>query len=205
MSDKIKILAVKLVALAFIALAFMGLGGMIGHQRGLSSCPGLVSTADTVTAIDSTVTAGTVARPDADSLIRIDSVPYPVPYPVPLPSDTVHDTVYVYLALEHRLYEIPGKLKVWYSGIMTSIDSTLIYSHSTTITNTVTRTEHKEPLLTAYLGAGAMYNEKRINPYLVGEVRWNSPKTTFGLYGFIDHKGKCCTGLNVTYRIDLIK
>ena len=206
MTDKIKIFGFFfLMATAFVFVAGL-LGGIIGYNKGKASCPQCPQiTADTVAAIDSTVTGGTAVRPDADSLISVDSVPYPVPYPVYLPGDTVHDTIYVYLPVEHRLYEIPDTLKVWYSGVDPRIDSTMVYVRSTTITVDHFIAINKMPRLTAELGAGAMYLDKSVNPYLLGELRWNQPKTTFAAFGAIDQTGRWGAGLNVSYRMYLIK
>lgn len=201
------------IVLSFLlCLSLVWIGGCMGHRNGLKQCPQCPQiTADTLAAIDSTVTGGTAVRPDADSLISVDSKPVPVPLPVYIPGDTdtivEHDTVVVYLPYEHRLYEVPGKLKVWYSGIDPCVDSTMVYDHTTTITNTVDhfREVTKMPRLTANLGAGAMYCEKSINPYLVGEIRYNATKTTFAAFGAVDHMGRWGAGLNVTYRINIIK
>ena len=205
MTDKIKIFAAILLMFVVFAIGFILIGVMLGYGHGCPQCPEI--TADTVAAIDSTVTGGTAVRPNADSLISVDSVPYPVPYPVYISGDTVveHDTVVVFLPYEHRLYELPGKLKVWYSGVDPRVDSTMVYNHTTTITNTVTQTAYKMPRLTAELGAGAMYCYKTINPYLLGEIHYNAPKTTFAAFGAIDHQGRWGAGVNVTYRMNIIK
>ena len=211
MSDKTNGFDLVLLV-AIIAIIAAITGGIIGYNRGKASCPECPQVeTDTITSIDSTITGGTADRPDADSLISVDSKPVPVPLPVYIPGDTdtivEHDTVVVYLPYEHRLYEVPGKLKVWYSGIDPCVDSTIVYDHTTTITNTVDhfREVTKMPRLTANLGAGAMYCEKSINPYLVGEIRYNATKTTFAAFGAIDHQGRWSAGLNVTYRINIIK
>lgn len=201
MTDKIKIFAAALFMFGVFAIGFMLLGGMIGYGRGCPQCPEI--TADTVAAIDSTVMGGTEARPDADSLMFVDSVPYPVP--VYLPGDTVHDTIYIYLPVEHRHFGIPDTLDVWYSGTNPRIDSTRVYVRTNTITVDHFHDLTKMPRLTANLGAGAMYCDKSVNPYLLGEIRYNAPKTTFAAFGAIDHTGRWGAGVNVTYRINLIK
>ena len=203
MTDKIKIFAAILLMFVVFAIGFILIGVMLGYGHGCPQCPEI--TADTVAAIDSTVTGGTAARPDADSLMFVDSVPYPVPFPVYLPADTVRDTIYVYLPVEHRHFGITDTLDVWYSGTNPRIDSTRVYLHTTTITNTVNRDVFKMPRLTANVGAGAFYLDKSVNPYLLGEIRWNQPKTTFSAFGAIDHNGRWGAGVNVSYRIDLIK
>lgn len=125
--------------LLFVSGCF--LGGIIGHSKGVSSCPQCPEIAsDTVIFSDTTNISGSDDRPNADSLISADSIPYPVPYPIYLPGDTIceHDTVYVYLPYEHRLYSVPDTLDVWYSGVDACIDSAKVYGHTVTITNTVT-------------------------------------------------------------------
>lgn len=210
MSDKVKIFAFfVMIATVFVFVAGL-LGGIIGYEKGIASCPQCTGMAsDTITTKDTTDIAGTDVRPDADSLIHYDSVPYPVhvPYPIYLPSDTTkeHDTVYVYLPYEHRLYSLPDTLDVWYSGIDPCIDSVKVYNHTTTITNTIINTEYKTPRLTADFGACALYHENKVNPYLLGEVRYNARKTTFSVFGAIDHEGKWCAGGNVTYRFNILK
>lgn len=199
MNDKIKIFFAALLLFGVFAIGFILIGVMLGQGHGCPQCPEI--TADTVAAIDSTVTGGTEARPDADSLMFVDSVPYPVP--VYQPADTVRDTIYVYLPVEHRHFGIPDTLDVWYSGTNPRIDSTRVYLRSTTITNTVNRDVFKMPRLTADVGAGAFYHDKAINPYLLGEIRYNAPKTTFAAFGAIDHTGRWGAGLELTYRFTL--
>ena len=203
MTDKIKIFGALLLMFMVFAIGFVLIGVMLGYGHGCPECPQI--TADTVAAIDSTVTGGTAVRPDADSLISVDSVPYPVPVPVYLPADTVRDTIYVYLPIEHRHFGITDTLDVWYSGTNPRIDSTRVYLHTTTITNTVNRDVFKMPRLTANVGAGAFYHDKAINPYLVGQLRYNAQKTTFAAYGAIDHTGRWWAGLDVCCRLTLIK
>ncbi len=203
MTDKIKIFAAALFMFGVFAIGFTLIGVMLGYGHGCPQFPEI--TADTVAAIDSTVLGGTEARPDADSLMFVDSVPYPVPVPVYLPGDTVHDTIYVYLPVEHRHFGITDTLDVWYSGIDPRIDSIRVYLHTTVVTNTVEHEVFKMRRFTANLGAGAMYCDKAVIPYLLGEMRYNAPKTTFAAFGAIDHTGRWGAGLNVTYRINLIK
>lgn len=209
MSDKIKVTAFYTIMAACVAIAFIGLGGMLGYQRAMGKCQFMQPDTVYVHTIDSNAISGTAVRPEADSLIRQDSLPYPVPvpYPVYLPGDTVHehDTILVYLPYDHRLFHIDDTLDVWYSGIDPSIDSIIVYSH--TVTQTITQVQEvvKMPRLTADFGAGALYHENKVNPYLLGEVRYNARKTTFGVYGAINHEGKWGVGGNVTYRINILK
>ncbi len=198
-----------IVLLAVTVLISVLLGWIVGYNKGKASCPECFQIAtDTTISIDSTITGGTAERPDADSLIKADSVSFPVHKPSYLHGDTVYlpgDTVYVWMQYEHRLYEIPGQLKVWYSGIDPCIDSTMVYDRTKTITNYVLQTDYKMPRLTLDLGAGALYCDKGINPYLLGELRYNAKKTTFAAFGAIDHTGRWGAGINITYRINMIK
>ena len=211
MKKDINLTLIAVVVIIIAIFGFIWIGYGIGHRIGLNSCPEcpqLISS-DTLTETDTTDIAGTVARPDADSLISVDSTPFPVPVPLHPPGDTVHvhDTVkfYVWLPLEHRLFRLPDTLDVWYSGINTQIDSVRVYSHNTFITNEFERVSYKMPRLTAELGAGAMYTNETVTPYLLGKVSYNAEKTTFSGFGMIDNKGQWGAGLNVTYRFTIVK
>ena len=180
-----------------VALAFLGLGAMIGYQRGVSSCRGEVVT-DTVVVRDTV----TIDLFHTDTIVKTRLVPY---------TFTIHDTVdrvdsvLVELPIESHHTHIEDTADIWYSGFAAMIDSVKIYNHTTTIMKTERVEVAKTPLLTLDMGAGAMYREKNINPYLVGEMRCNARKTTWGAYGAIDQHGKWGAGLNVTYRIDIIR
>ena len=106
---KINATAIVIALVVCLCLGLVGLGGMIGYRRGVTSCPECpqVSTDTTIT-VDSTITGGTAERPEADSLISVDSTPFAVPYSFNIPGDavhdTVHDTVVFYLPYEHRIY-----------------------------------------------------------------------------------------------------
>lgn len=197
MSDKVKIFAFCLAVFTLTAVAFMGFGGLIGYQRGVAKCKTAVVT-DTIVKTDTV----TLVEAKIDTLIR---------YVDHIKAISVHDTIvrgdtiYAYLPYEYRLYEIPDTVKVWYSGIEPCVDSVKVYNHTTTITNTIVNTEYKTPRLTADIGAGALYHENKVNPYLLGEVRYNARKTTFSAFGAINHEGKWCAGGNVTYRFNILK
>lgn len=141
-----------------------------------------------------------------DSLTRIVWKPYPV---------AVHDTtfvirhttdsIFITLPYEHRHLHRPDTLDVWYSGVDARIDSAKVYDHHTTkIINHIAEVS-KMPRLTAGVGVGAMYAEKRVNPYLFGEIRYNAQKTTFTAFGGINHEGKWGAGGSVSYRFDIIR
>lgn len=197
MSDKVKIFAFCIAVFSLTAVAFMGFGGLIGYQRGVAKCKTNVVT-DTIVKTDTV----TLVEPRVDTLIRIVDRLHPVAV-----HDTIvrGDTIYAYLPYEYRLYEIPDTVKVWYSGIESCVDSVKVYNHTTTITNTIVNTEYKMPRLTADIGAGALYSGNNVNPYLVGEVRYNTKKTTWGAFGAINHEGRWCAGGNVTYRFNILK
>lgn len=197
MSDKVKIFAFCLAVFSLTAIAFMGLGGLIGYQRGAANCRTKVVT-DTIVKTDTV----TLVEARVDTMIRYVDRLKPIAV-----HDTIvkGDTIYAYLPYEYRLYEIPDTVKVWYSGVEPCVDSVKVYNHTTTITNTIVNTEYKMPRLTADLGAGALYHENKVNPYLLGEVRYNRPKATFSAFGAINHEGRWGVGGNVTYRLNIIK
>lgn len=198
------------IALAIVlALMLVFAGGVAGWKvRGEKMQPPVADTTIIVTT-DSLAIQGTAARPDADSLIRIDSVPYPVPVPYPVYVDgetiVVHDTIEVYLTREHRLFSVPDTCDIWYSGVDPKIDSINLYMHHTTQIIHQPYEVARMPRLTLDLGAAAFYNDKRVNPCLVGEMRYNAKHTTFSAFGAVNHEGKWGAGIGVTYRMNLIK
>lgn len=205
MTEKIKILFLAILLAAGLLLAGFGAGwSMRGNQKDFP-----IADTTTIVTTDSLDIQGTAVRPDADSLIRIDSVPYPVPYPVPQYVDgetiIVHDTIVVYLTREHRLFSVEDTLEIWYSGVDPAIDSVRLYAHHTTEIIRRPYEVAKMPRLTLDLGAGAFYHESRINPCLVGEMRYNAAKTTWSAYGAVNHEGKWLAGVGVSYRMNLIK
>ena len=204
-----KKVAVYIIAALLLMLVSGLLGGIVGYNRGKAGCQGMEPDTITITKIDSVGIQGTAVRPDADSLIRIDSVPYPVPYPVPQYIDgetiVVHDTIVVYLASEHRLFSIQDTLDVWYSGVDPKIDSiNLCYHHTTQIIKQPYEVE-KMPRLTLDVGAAAFYHERQVFPCLAGEMRYNANRMTLSAFGGVTHKGEWGVGIGVTYRMNLIK
>lgn len=207
MIDSFKTISFFLLAGLGLMAAGAAIGGLMGYDKGKRSCPECPGVSvDTTVTIDSADYPGTAVRPDADSLIFVDSAPYPVPNPQ---FDTIveHDTtiIYVNLPYEHRLFEMDDTLKLWYSGVDPRIDSIKIYMRNSVVTNNVIRTESRMPRLTVELGAGALYTEKAVEPYLVGKVSYNARKTTFSGFGVIDNKGVWGAGVNVTYRFSVVK
>lgn len=204
-----KRVAVYVIAALLLMLVSGLLGGIVGYNRGKAGCQGVELDTITITKIDSMGIQGTAVRPDADSLIRIDSVPYPVPYPVPQYVDgetiVVHDTIVVYLAREHRLFSVEDTLDVWYSGVDPKIDSINLYYHHTTQIIKQPYEVARMPRLTLDLGAAAIYHERQVFPCLVGEMRYNAKHTTFSAFGAVNHKGEWGAGVGVCYRMNLIK
>lgn len=199
MADKIKTFAFILLAAVGLMLGAAVLGGKIGYDKGKAACGTIVET-DTVV---ETHVVYVPSPPDTTYITKL--VKIQVPVLVTDSSSAPVDSAEVELPMEWHLASVPDTADVWYHGIMAAVDSMRFYYKNTTITNTVTNTEWKMPRLTANLGAGAMYCEKSINPYLVGEIRYNAPKTTFAAFGAVDHTGRWGAGLNVTYRINIIK
>lgn len=144
----------------------------------------------------------TLVEPMIDTLIRIVNRPYPVAV-----VDTFwhNDTMFVMLPYEHRHWSQPDTLDIWYSGVDPSIDSARVYMTHTTEIIRQKQDVYKMPRLTLDAGVGAMWHENRVNPYLLGELRYNAPKVTFAGFGGINHEGDWAAGLNVTYRFNIIK
>lgn len=202
MKDRIAFVAVIAIVASLCCLAFMGLGGLLGYERGLAKCVNEIEP-DTVYLPSDTVTVP--SPPDtvySEKLVKIK-----VPYPVHNVQDTSAnvDSLDVELPMEWHLSSVTDTCDIYYHGIMAAVDSVKFYFQNTVITNTVVKTDWKMPRLTADLGAGALYREKQVNPYLIGEVRCNAKKTTWGAYGAIDQYGRWGAGLNVTYRINIVK
>lgn len=201
MTDKLKIFATILAVAVVSAIGFMFLGGILGYHRAKAQYDFQPPKVDTVFYTD------TIKIPADDPVIN-DSVVNTDPFPLPVASnDTcwVHDTCLVYVNIDHHFTNIPGVADIWHSGFQAKIDSMRFYQQTTTITNTVFQTEYKMPRLTLDVGGGGFYCDERINPYLIGKMAYNAPKTTFAAFGAINHEGSWAVGLNVTYRFTLIK
>lgn len=138
-----------------------------------------------------------------DSLTRIVWKPYPVHDTCFITRHTT-DSVFIMLPYEHRHLHRPDTLDVWYSGVDARIDSATVYFHHTTELIRQPYEVFKTPRLTAGVGCGAFYQEKRVNAYLFGEMRYNAQKTTFGTFAAIDPTGQWCAGATVSYRLDLL-
>lgn len=138
-----------------------------------------------------------------DSLTRIVWKPYPV-HDTTFVTRHTTDSIFVMLPYEHRHLHRPDTLDVWYSGVDARIDSATVYYHHTTELIRQPYEVFKTPRLTAGVGCGAFYTEKRVNAYLFGEMSYNAPKTTFGAFAAIDPTGQWCAGATVSYRLDLL-
>ena len=144
----------------------------------------------------------TLVEPRVDTLIRFVDRLHPVAV-----HDTLwrNDTLFVTLPYEHRYYAQPDTLEVWYSGVDPKIDSATVYYHHTTEIVKQPYEVARMPRLTLGLGAAAFYCDKRVNPFLVGEMRYNAPKTTFTAFGAVNHEGRWGVGVGVAYRINLVE
>ena len=137
-----------------------------------------------------------------DTLVRFAWKPCPVAI-----HDTVRvgETIAVMLPYEHRHLSRPDTLDVWYSGVDPRIDSATVYFHHTTAIVRQPYDVPKMPRVTLGVGVGGIYREKRVDAYLLGELRYNAPKTTFSAYGAIDQAGRWGAGAGVVRRFDIIR
>ena len=121
-------------------------------------------------------------------------------------TDTIFEPVMVPIPIEHHFARIGEVADVWFSGYQARIDSAVAYEHHTTeIVNHIADVSKMMPRLTAGVGCGAFYQEKRVNAYLFGEMRYNATKTTFGTFAAIDPTGQWCAGATVSYRLNIIR
>lgn len=190
-----------LVILVAIAAALGMLVGafLVGyHVRDAQLQPPV---ADTVTI----VTRDTTFLPSPpDTVTNTREIPVPVPSYIK-DTDTIHDTITVILPFEQHHARLGEVADVWYSGYRAQIDSALLYeTHTTQIIREPYIKEHS-PQLTFDLGVGGLYNEKRVNPYMFGEMRIAAPKTTWTVYGGITHEGRWGAGAAVSYRITIMQ
>lgn len=195
---------IAIVAVLAILVALLGgVAGwcLRGNMRGEKKHPLPVADTVVITRTDTVTLVG-----PRDTLVRIAWKPYPV---------AVHDTtfvirhttdsIFVMLPYEHRHLHRPDTLDVWYSGVDARIDSATVYYHHTTELIRQPYEVPKMPRLAAGVGCGAIYQEKRVNAYLFGEMRYNAPKTSFGTFAAIAPTGQWCAGATVSYRLDLIR
>ena len=187
---------IAIVAVLAVMLALAG--GVAGwSMRGSRIEP---PTTDTIR-IHTTDTLRIASVPDTvtTTVTRYVSVPVYI-----RDTDTIREPVTVPLPFEQHFASIGKVADVWFSGYQARIDSAVAYEHHTTEIIRQPYEVPKMPRLTAGVGCGAIYMEKRVNAYLFGEMRYNAPKTTFGTFAAIDPTGKWCAGATVTYRLDII-
>ena len=197
MTEKIKILALALLLAAGLLLGGFAAGWKIRGEKMSSMVADTIriEKVDTVTLVE-----------PRDTLTRIVWKPYPVAvHDTTLIHHHTTDSIWISLPYEHRYYGSPDTLEVWYSGVDPKIDSAKVYMHHTTEIIKQPYEVAKMPRLTAEIGAAAFYSDKSINPCLVGEMRYNAPKTTWSAYGAIDPQARWAAGVSVTYRMNLIK
>ena len=119
-------------------------------------------------------------------------------------TDTIFEPVMVPIPIEHHFTRIGEVADVWFSGYQARIDSAVAYEHHTTeIVNHIADVSKMMPRLTAGVGCGAFYQEKRVNAYLFGEMRYNAQKSTFSTFAAIDQNGRWCVGGEVGWRFTL--
>ena len=188
---------IAIVAVLAILVALMG--GVAGWcMRGARIEP---PTTDTIR-IHTIDTLRLASVPDTvtTTLTRYVSVPVYI-----RDTDTIREPAMVPLPFEQHFARIGNVADVWFSGYQARLDSALAYEHHTTEIIHHLPDVRKMPRLTAGVGCGAIYTEKRVNAYLFGEMRYNAPKTTFGTFAAIDPTGQWCAGASVSYRFDLIR
>ena len=198
MTDKIKILALALLLAAGLMLAsfFAGWSLRGRQQESIQSDTITIMKVDTVTLVE----------PMVDTLIRYVDRLYPVAvHDTTLIHHHTTDSIWISLPYEHRYMAKEDTFEVWYSGIDPKIDSAKVYMHHTTEIVKQPYEVARMPRLTLDVGAAAFYTDKSINPCLVGEMRYNAKKTTWSVYGAVNHEGKWGAGVGVTYRMNLIK
>ena len=196
MTEKIKILALDLLLAAGLLLGGFAAGWSLrGHQQ--EPIP-----SDTITIMK--VDTVTLVEP-RDTLTRIVWKPYPVAvHDTTLIHHHTTDSIWISLPYEHRYMAKEDTLEVWYSGIDPKIDSAKVYMHHTTeIVNHIADVSKMMPRLTAGVGCGAFYQEKRVNAYLFGEMRYNTKKSTFAARAAINQNGRWCVGGEVSWRFTL--
>ena len=187
---------IALVAVLALMLAFVG--GVAGwSMRGERIAPPVT---DTIR-IHTTDTLRIASVPDTvtNTVTRYVSVPVYV-----RDTDTIVEEVMVPIPIEHHFTRIGEVADVWFSGYQARIDSAVAYEHHTTeIVNHIAEVSKMMPRLTAGVGCGAFYQEKRVNAYLFGEMRYNAQKSTFAARAAIDQTGRWCVGGEVGWRFTL--
>lgn len=194
-----KKVAVYVIAALLLMLVSGLLGGIVGYNRGKAGCHGIEPDTIRIHTTDTVILTEKIHDTITHTFFKTIQVPFYV-----VEVDTVVDSVRVTLPYERHFASLDSVAGVWYSGYDAKIDSAVVYKH--TITQIIKQPYEvpKTPRLTAGVGCGAFYQEKRVNAYLFGEMRYNAPKTTFGTFAAIDHTGQWCAGASVSYRLDLL-
>ena len=197
MKEKIYILFLGVMLAIGLLLAGFGSGWVL---RGKQMPP----TTDTIVKVK--IDTVTLVEPRVDSLIRYVDRLYPFAvHDTTLVVRHTTDSVFISLPYQYKYYSIKDTLDIWYSGVDPRIDSARIYKTHTTEIIRQPYEVAKMPRLTAEIGVGGFYYDNCINPYLKGELRCNAKKTTFGVYGAVDHQGRWGVGASVSYRVNLLK
>lgn len=187
---------------AVLAILVALLGGVAGWcMRGEKKHPLPVADTVVITRIDTVTLVG-----PRDTLVSIAWKPYPV---------AVHDTtwitrhttdsIFISLPYQYRHLSKPDTLDVWYSGVDPRIDSAVVYMRHTTEIIKQPYEVARMPRVTLDVGCGAFYAENNVNPYLLGEMRYNAQKTSWQVYGAVNYEGRWGVGAGVSYRFNIIR
>lgn len=195
-----KKVAVYVIAALLLILVSGLLGGIVGYNRGKAGCQGMEP--DTI--VLHTTDTITLTEEIHDTITKTYYKTIQVPFSV-VEVDTVVDSARVTLPYERHFASLDSVADVWYSGYDAKIDSVVVYKHTTTQIIKQPYEVARMPRLTLDVGAAAFYNNKRVNPCLVGEMHYNAKHTTFSAFGAVNHKGEWGAGVGVTYRMNLIK
>ena len=188
---------IALVVVLAVMLALVG--GVAGWSMRGARIEPPVSDTIRIHTVD-TIRIASVPDTVTNTVTRYVSVPVYV-----RDTDTIFEPVMVPIPIEHHFARIGEVADVWFSGYDAKIDSAVAYErHTTEIINHPIGV-NKMPRLTAGFGCGAMYAERRVNAYLVGEMRYNAPKSTFSTFAAIDQNGRWCVGGEACWRLTIIE
>lgn len=187
---------------AVLAILVALLGGVAGWcVRGEKKHP--LPVADTV--VITTTDTVTLVGP-RDTLVRFAWKPYPVAvHDTTFVTRHTTDSVFISLPYQYRHLSKPDTLDVWYSGVDPRIDSAVVYMRHTTEIIKQPYEVARMPRVTLDVGCGAFYAENNVNPYLLGEMRYNAQKTSWQVYGAVNHEGRWGVGAGVSYRFNIIR
>ena len=196
----LKKVAVYVIAALLLMLVSGLLGGIVGYNRGKTGCQGVEPDTIVLHTTDTIILTEKIHDTITKTYWKTIQVPLTV-----VEVDTVVDSVRVTLPYERHFASLDSVADVWYSGYDAKIDSAVVYKHTTTQIIRQPYEVARMPRLTLDFGAAAFYNNKRVNPCLVGEMRYNAKHTTFSAFGAVNHKGTWGARVGVTYRMNLIK